>query len=425
MTETNRPLARATDGSPEDEAEPAESEAEPAESTPVGPARGRRLAGVDLARAIAVFGMFAVHVGPDPANAPGALRPLLHIFQGRSSALFATLAGMSLVLVSGRRHPKTGMEGRRVRVRLATRAVILIVLGTGLTMLGTHISVIVPYYGVYFLLALPLLRLGARALAVAAVLVAVAGPFLTFAPMVIPEAWLDAFAVCDPVNALDGRGFIDLAFVGAYPAATWMSYVIAGMALGRIDLEAASVRRRLAVLGCGLAVAGYGGSWLAVRIFHAVTGLDVAAASGGSDTTPGGAAAGGTVSAAGHDGSFAERLLTASPHSGSTFEQVGNTGVAVLVVVLSVASLVALPRLRTLARPVIALGTMSLSAYVAHILAIRFVDVEGMVGSTVAALAVLVVVTTVFAGLWSRFFRRGPLEGLLHVASAWPARLIR
>ncbi|MCW2879551.1 MAG: hypothetical protein JWQ95_3651 [Sphaerisporangium sp.] len=406
VTEIIPPLAQVTDSPP---LEAGRSGAEP----PLSPATGR-LAGVDLARALAVFGMFAVHVGPDPSNVGGILGGLLALFQGRSSALFATLAGLSLVLISGRGRPKSGREGRRVRVRIALRAVILIVLGTAMTMLGTHISVIIPYYGVYFLLALPLLRCRAGTLAVAAAAVALAGPFLTFAPMVLPGSWLDTFAAYDPVNRLDGRGFIDLVLVGAYPAVTWMSYVLAGMALGRIDLEAAPVRRRLAALGCVLGLAGYGGSWLVLNVF---TDLHVAVDAA--------AAARGPASGADHEGSLTERLLVASPHSGTAFELAGNIGVAVIVIVAAVAAMAALPRLRRISGPVIALGTMSLSAYVAHILMIRLVDLQGLLGSTVAVLVVLIVATTAFATVWSRFFRRGPLEFLLHVLTAWPARLMR
>ncbi|MEV7971387.1 DUF418 domain-containing protein [Sphaerisporangium sp. NPDC088356] len=382
-----------------------------AEPPPTPP--GGRLAGVDLARAIALFGMFAVHVGPDPANVGGIPGAFLELFRGRSSALFATLAGLSLVLISGRTHPKTGREGRQVKARIALRALILIVLGTGLTMLGTHISVIIPYYGVYFLLALPLLLRGAATLTAAATLVALVGPFLTFAPLVIPESWLDTFAAYDPVNALDGRGFIDLVLVGAYPAVTWMAYVFAGMALGRADLEAVRVRKRLAATGCALVAAGYGGSWLVLHVF---TDLHLAVDA---------AAARGSASAAEQDGSLTERLLVASPHSGTTFELVGNVGVAILVIVLAVSALAALPRLRRIASPVIAIGSMSLSAYVAHILAVRYVDAEGLLGSTGAVLVALVLLSVFFAALWSRFFRRGPLEHLLHAATAGPAKLVR
>src|SRR5688500_16087431 len=59
-----------------------------------------RLGGVDLARGLAVFGMFAAHVGPDPRDG-GLIGPLMQLTHGRSSVLFAALAGLSLALITG------------------------------------------------------------------------------------------------------------------------------------------------------------------------------------------------------------------------------------------------------------------------------------------------------------------------------------
>jgi peptidoglycan/LPS O-acetylase OafA/YrhL len=71
-----------------------------------------RLVGVDLARALAVFGMFTVHVGPAPTPGGGVGDWFLGLASGRASALFATLAGFSLMLIAGRLEPKTGLAGR-------------------------------------------------------------------------------------------------------------------------------------------------------------------------------------------------------------------------------------------------------------------------------------------------------------------------
>ncbi len=75
----------------------------------------------------------------------------------------------------------------------------------------------------------------------------------------------------------------------------------------------------------------------------------------------------------GSDGVFGGNpagLLVASPHSEATLSIVGNAGVAILVITACLAAMDALPRQRRLARPVIAVGCMSLTAYVYHIAAI-------------------------------------------------------
>ncbi|MHC5907899.1 hypothetical protein ACVNF4_29010 [Streptomyces sp. S6] len=82
---------------------------------PAGPSTGR-LIGVDLARGLAVFGMYA----------------------------------------------------RQAVAKVVIRAVVLLALGTLLTASGTPVQVILAIYGLYFLLVLPLYRLHARSLAVVA-----------------------------------------------------------------------------------------------------------------------------------------------------------------------------------------------------------------------------------------------------------------
>jgi hypothetical protein len=59
---------------------------------------------------------------------------------------------------------------------------------------------------------------------------------------------------------------VALFFTGGYPAVTWVPFVIAGMAVARLDLAGRAARIRLALTGVALAVAGYGGSWLAARM---------------------------------------------------------------------------------------------------------------------------------------------------------------
>lgn len=120
-----------------------------------------RLIGVDLARGLAVFGMYAVHVGPAPSQ-DGAIGFLMELAQGRSSALFAVLAGFAVALITGRRTPKTGLAYRQAVAKVVIRAVTLMALGTALTMTGTPVVPILAFYGLFFLLVPPLHRLGAE-----------------------------------------------------------------------------------------------------------------------------------------------------------------------------------------------------------------------------------------------------------------------
>ncbi|MGH4031315.1 DUF418 domain-containing protein [Actinomycetota bacterium Odt1-20B] len=389
-----------------------------APAAPPGPSPTGRLIGVDLARGLAVFGMYAAHVGPDPSRG-GATGFLMELAHGRASALFAVLAGFSIVLMTGRRTPKAGRAGRQAVAKVVIRALILLVLGTALTLYGTQVEVILAFYGLYFLLVLPLYRLSAKPLAVIAAASALVLPQVLYViQQHLPYEPGPGSLWTWPANA---DGLVSLLFTGSYPALSWLPFVIAGMAVARLDLAATAVRIRLAVTGVCLAVVGYGGSWLAL---HLVPGAASALADSGYGE--GGSALSAWWSdVAGHPtGDTAAWLLAASPHSETTLSIVANTGVAVAVLALCLLATDALPRFRRLATPVIAVGTMSLTAYVFHIVGIRLLGVEELPGPSLHVLLGFVVAAMVFATLWSRFLGRGPLEWLLGRATR-PARYVK
>ncbi|MGI5452475.1 DUF418 domain-containing protein [Streptomyces sp. CA-249302] len=376
-----------------------------------------RLIGVDLARGLAVFGMYAAHVGPDPSEG-GVTGHLMELAHGRASALFAFLAGFSIMLITGRRSPRTGRAGRQAVAKVVIRALVLLALGTALTLSGTPVEVILAFYGLYFLLVLPLYRLTAGPLAVVAAASALLLPQILYVvQQTLPTDGVSGVWAW-PAGA---DGIVSLLFTGSYPALTWVPFVIAGMAVARLDLAATVVRTRLALTGLGLAVLGYGGSWLAL---HLVPGaLSALGKSGWGD---GGSAASAWWSDTwGYpSGTTPAGLLVASPHSETTLSVLANTGVAIAVLVGCLAAVDAFPRVHRLARPVIAVGSMSLTAYVFHVVGIRLLGIEELPGSPPHVLLGFIVAVTVFATLWSRRFRRGPLEWLLGKATK-PAELIR
>ncbi|MFB7898191.1 DUF418 domain-containing protein [Streptomyces xiamenensis] len=383
---------------------------------------GARLVGVDLARGLAVFGMYAAHVGPDPADG-GVGGVLLELTHGRSSALFALLAGFSLVLIMGRTAPRTGRDGRQAAVRVLVRAVILLAAGTALTMTGTPVAVILACYGLYFVLALPLYRLGVRALAGIAAAGALLMPQVLFPLQESARegAWAEQVTALDPLAAISGTdGFLGLLVTGVYPAPTWLPFVVTGMAVARLDLGSARIRGRLAALGAVLAALGYGCSWLALRLPGVMERLTEHAGPMERDLASlwwsdvGGYPSGGTSA----------WQLVASPHSDTTLSVMGNTGVALLVLALCLTLTGARATWpRRVAAPVCAVGSMSLTAYVLHIGGIGLLGIEELPGSPPGVLAWFVVLMTALAMAWKRFFRRGPLEQLLHSATGVARRV--
>ena len=144
------------------------------------PALAGRLVGVDVARGLAVLGMFAAHMWP---------RELLdeRVFDGRSAILFATLAGVSLGLATGGARRAPGPAWPRLGASIALRAGLLVLLGVVLQAWNPYVLVILPYYGVMFLLLLPLLRAPRAVVALVGAALVVVAPWA--ASTVPVDAW--------------------------------------------------------------------------------------------------------------------------------------------------------------------------------------------------------------------------------------------
>ena len=146
----------------------------------------RRLTGIDAARGIALLGMIATHVLPLYNQETGDPSLTGLIFSGRSSALFAVVAGVGLALLTGGSEPHDARAIGRDRRGIAVRALIIALVGLALGGLQTTIAVILFHYAVLFLLALPFLGMPLRRLAVWA------GAWLLLSPVLayVLRGWL-------------------------------------------------------------------------------------------------------------------------------------------------------------------------------------------------------------------------------------------
>lgn len=334
-----------------------------------------RLVGVDVARGLAVLGMFTAHLGHRRAAVLPNGSSWLEAADGRSAAAFALLAGVSAALLSGGDVPYAGLRLRHARVRVLARAALLWPLGLAMIALGTPVVVILPTYALLFAATAGLLHLGPRTLlALAAVVILVAPPLVLLAR----DA---AYATEQPPGEL-----VDLTIGPFYPAVIWIAYLLVGLAVGRADLRAPTTRRRLLVWGSVAAVAGLATNAVAMRA------LDSA-----------------------H--TFRRALLTTRPHSSSGVELVANIGVVLVVLALCLMIAERFPRA---VAAVAATGALALTAYCGQLVAIAALGGAQvvLVDPSNVRLAVFVVVTLVVTWAWRVTWGRGPLELALHVASS-------
>ncbi|GGK66774.1 heparan-alpha-glucosaminide N-acetyltransferase domain-containing protein [Ornithinimicrobium pekingense] len=371
-----------------------------------------RVVAVDLARAVALVGMFAAHlVSPSDPNGVGGVDNLFQLVAGRSSALFALLAGVGIALSTTR----AAADPWGHRGRLAVRAGVVAALGLALGSFDSGLAIILTYYGVLFLCALPVLTWGARPLAVLATgwaLLAPVASMLLRRQVEAPPKIVPSFVhLADP-----GTLLTELLLTGYYPVLTWGAYLFAGMAVGRLDLRRPAVGPRLALVGAGLAA-------LSVAVSTLVTSSpSVRAALLADPRRP-------VTDWAGLDGQIRRGLFGThptgtpwwlgvwAPHSGSIVDLVHTTGTAILVLGLAlwlVRSTAALPW-----RVAAGAGAMTLTLYATH--AVVLASPLGARGTAALVLHTLLALSV--GALFASAPARGPLEQMVSsVAGVVPVR---
>ena len=407
--------------------------------------RPPRVMGVDVARGVAVVGMIAAHAGNPPElvwSDPATWAGLAH---GRSSLLFALVAGVSVALMTRNLDLSDAAEVRRVRLTLVGRGVAVFLIGLVLEALGTPVAIILCVYGALFVAVAPFVGWSRRRLLLMSGALALVGPLVV--------ATLAA-------NSRYGGNGATFAFFSTYSMPVWLALMFAGMAVGRSRLSSLAVAARMLAIGLILAIAGP----LAGMLGTPDTGLGPTSlsssasasgtssselASGSSSFTKPETLPGEDVDLSGltcerypgpgsfvscYDSSAAPpddpsvaypdepstwetirvAVLADDAHSGGIPEVVGSGGVALMILALC---LLASRFMRLLLIPVAALGSMPLTTYALHIVILAIVG--DSVDRGVTYWAAQVVGLAVFSTLSVALFGSGPLERLVARTARW------
>lgn len=368
-----------------------------------------RISGVDAARGLALIGMMTIHILPG-WNEDGEPTLVWQLFSGTSAALFAFLAGVSVAFVSGGARAVGGRALTAAKASLAVRALIIAGIGLLIGLLDPPAAIILAYYGMMFLLAVPLLGLSPRMLGFAAAAFAILGPVL-MQQLRRPLPDLDGF---DPSLSMlfhdPGAVVSALLFTGSFPAVPYMAYICAGLAIGRLNLRSRDIQIRLVVGGAILAAA----TWLFALLMLGPLGGRQALIENSPRL---GAEGVDNILTWGPDfglpASSGWWLTVLSPYSSTPVEILNTLGIAAVVLGLM---LWVGERITWILAPLTAAGAMTLTVYSVHlvVLATGFLAEQPRL-----SLALQVAAAVLFAVLWRNSTGRaqGPLERMVAQAS--------
>ena len=363
-----------------------------------------RLVGIAAARGLALVGLMAIHLLP-AWNEAGEASLSWRLFSGDSAALVALLAGVGLALTSGGRYPHEGKKMTADRVGLVVRALLIAAVGLWI---GTLMSEDPPaygillYYGVFFLLAIPFLHMGPKLLFISAAVFGIGSPILMQSLLGELPAWSSYNPTFTDLLSEPGATASQLLLTGTYPALPYMTYLLVGLGLGRLNLRKTTVQVRVVVVGAALVVFAQATSYI---LLYALGGyqrlLDASWMTEyelddvliwGPDWLP---------------NSTGWWLAITTPHTNTPLAITASLGVSLAG--LGVFLLIA-PKIGKWLLPLSAMGAMTFTLYTVHLVAL---SVEAHYGLPYVWFAVHLLAAAVFAVAWQRTLGQGPLEKLV------------
>jgi uncharacterized membrane protein len=375
----------------------------PSALAPAGGGGSARVIGVDVARGLALLGMIAVHIF-DTLHGDDTPSKTQQVMAGHALATFVLLAGVSLTFITKRSRTGSVLPDAAA---LATRALIITLIGLALnSALDPDIEVILPYYGLMFLLAIPLLRRSSP------VLIGISIGLVLLAPLVVLASFNTNLPNDEPTLATlihPVELFSPLLVTGSYPIVAYMAFICVGMVIGRLDLSNRRVAVRLTVGGAVLAA----GSWLlSTLILFQFGGLQHLRAAAPVKVSPQNAQ--NIILWDPNTVASWWWLVERAPYATTPFRMVHDLGIALAWLGLSL--LITRSRLaRRALGPLAAAGAMTLTLYTAHVIVLEASSF--LEDHPIQLFLVLVYLALSFAALWRQDGRQGPLEAHVTWAS--------
>jgi uncharacterized protein len=371
---------------------------EPTVALGTGPAvaaiRSDRLVGPDVTRAIALIGVVVMNYhgylnGASAQALPGSgfgqrlFDPWEGVLSTRFAATFVLVAGVGVTLLTNRSRTTADQNAIRAdRWRLVRRGTLLYAVGFVLDWIWP--GTILFYYGAMFVIAALLFTLRSRWLILIGAIATVAAAAIRWwaAERALDGDFPGWLLAPQTLETTSPRGLLLDTFVnGTHPLFPWLAFLCAGMVLGRHLRLCSSLR---------LAAAGIATTGLTYLVNHVMTNGQ-------------------------RDRPVRLTVLSTTPFDRGLLYVAGTLGTSIAAL-CTIGWVAERWRNRSLTGTLQAAGQMTLSIYVAHVLAFNgIVHWGNAVGATgldtaLAFAACFWLVAITVAAWWRRFVGLGPLE---------------
>lgn len=339
-----------------------------------------RLEGLDLARFFAFFGMvivnFKIVMSSEQTDA-GWLNTFTHALEGRAAATFVVLAGIGLGLAATR-----GAYSHTVITTLKRAAFLLVV---GLLNAIIFSADILHYYAFYFLFGVFLIRQSTKVLILTIIGLNVA--FVTLLMFVEYETGWD-WVTFEYAGFWTPTGFIrNLFYNGWHPVIPWLGFILFGFILSRQQLDSRKVQWFMVIIGAVVLAITEAGSSALVTHFGPLS-PDL------------------------------KDLFGTSPIPPVPLYMLAGMSVASITTGVCLLAADGLKRMGILGLLAPA-GRQTLSLYFAHIfIGMGTIEAMGLLGgqslqTAVFASLIFCALAVIYAYIWARFFKRGPIETVM------------
>ena len=360
-----------------------------------------RIAGYDLARAIALLGMVFVNfrylMNTDDYGSLWLLW-LSDRLDGRPAVTFVILAGIGMSLLKTSSFRSNGFnKSVKLYLTILKRAAFLFLIG----LLFSYVwhADILHFYGVYFAVAVLLVNASDRILLILTGAVLVCSmclvlPFNFIVPTTIDSVWDSAYWTKEGILG-------DLFVNGCYPVFPWIIYFLLGIWLGRQNLTDCRMQKRILLIAAQMIVI--------CEVIASLLEFFLNFSDSILTTSP--------------MLIFFYHAIDRSPFSSSVLSVFSASGTALVVIILSM-KLAARAGHSKWLKPFHVTAQMSLTLYIVHIGIIQLfllISGRGVMETSLEEAWIwamfICLILILFATYWVNHFERGPLEKILRSIS--------